>query len=649
MSDFKKQQEAFVDALEKCSKLATTEGRDDCIGRLPEDIQNSIDRRSDLKSGILKMVERCSDFPGGIAALEEAVAYFETSPSKMDPVRKCAEILIEAIEAARISPPPPKPSGGATVPQLEGAYALVIGVSNYDPPPPPGPAGAGQPTSNRFPNLRFADKDAEDFYKFLHDNKCIGPEPLLNEKATLRGIMHALDDLWKDCAKSRNPLVLVFFSGHGAPDGHGRHYLVPHDGVRDDLFATALWSITFDNALRQLNKEKQLVVFLDACHAGGMEVEGAKGVLSCDPETLLPEQEGRCRYVVASCSADKVSREADGHGIFSKELLTLLRCKEEEDFEAEEIELFRLCNTLKQRVLKATNNYQEPWANVKKRTGIVLAINSARKQARVQRQERLLDEVDKELAGRERDMGEEMPVRVEIWTALRRHIDSGSESNAPSRFYSYCRAAATRLADVLMREHAIPPDVISKICDNLIGHYGGGDFTPSIGNKLGIRGLCATFTEDKATTPPSAMAAEPTAPNQPPPERDRYAPSDPIEKTSPEGMGASRASPAILRQQPERRQLSKEVSDEVMASILKPVYYREAGDLQELLNRPDGVSEEEVTKWLMATRPKDPRAKKESWDAVCSDIATRFAEQWRYAKTIRPQNALSVRTGGADA
>src|SRR5262249_56933717 len=78
---------------------------------------------------------------------------------------------------------------------------------------------------------------------------------------------------------AKQPLVIVYFSGHGWTDDDDKCYLVPHEAQRDQLFETAIAHQEFNSLLEEVSTNK-LVVFLDACHAGafgGVETEGAKG------------------------------------------------------------------------------------------------------------------------------------------------------------------------------------------------------------------------------------------------------------------------------------------------------------------------------------------------------------------------------------
>jgi hypothetical protein len=111
------------------------------------------------------------------------------------------------------------------------AYALVIGISEHE--------HGVKPKKGlvlgyeEFPNLRLAHKDARDFADVLrHDvglqDSCI--DVLQNKDATLEAIRESLENLRVNCKKADDPLVIVYFAGHGCRQAK-RHFLVPHDGV----------------------------------------------------------------------------------------------------------------------------------------------------------------------------------------------------------------------------------------------------------------------------------------------------------------------------------------------------------------------------------------------------------------------------------
>src|SRR5436190_19102296 len=142
------------------------------------------------------------------------------------------------------------------------AYALVIGIRKYK----YGKDAGALLEDSEFPNLKVADKDATDFADFLTHNGFIdyNVRLLKNEDAELSAIKDEFETLRKNCKQSgaENPLVIVYFSGHGWADEDGRHYLIPYDAKRNKLPATALRNSDLSSSLDDL-KTNRLVVFLD--------------------------------------------------------------------------------------------------------------------------------------------------------------------------------------------------------------------------------------------------------------------------------------------------------------------------------------------------------------------------------------------------
>ena len=608
---------ALVEALVKCPTLAKQSGRDQCVALLEDPIGSKVERDNDARDDLTNIVLTCLDHEGGLASLVEAVDAREKGSVYMPEVRKYADALAQAIRAAGEARPVLSPPIKPVIKPLEGACALVIGVSKYEQEPYKLPNGA---ESLPFPNLAFPAEDAKAFHKFLTDSGCAAAEPLLDERATRQRIMRSIDDLCRQSKVSDNPLVVIFFSGHGARDDEERHYLVPHDGMRDDLFATALWSDTFKSALRQLPETRRVVVFVDACHAAGFGEPGVKGLQGCDPVSLVDEG----RYVVASCLAEQVSREVHGHGIFSQELLHLLRFENDDDVGEEELELFGLCDALKQRVNTATHGQQKPWSNIQEPTGIVLAVNHARRELRQSWEKSLLDAVHAKLKATKTVGASEM--RACLW----RFILKGKVDKGRDELCDYFREVALRL------KGASPLDEIDTICESLSESWSGREFAEyHARDTLGGRGRGASLIESKQTTLRAANAPASAAPGRPGSVGDEFVPALP--QAMPEQVGAPRPS-LLQRPQGERRQLSPEDVKGILEIIWDPLYGVEARKLQALLEKREGVSLEEYNDWCVRTRPGGDE---ESWETVLREIGKRFKAAWDGGQ--KPRSPLSVR------
>ena len=244
----------------------------------------------------------------------------------------CADLILERLELLRQRLGRAVRPGGAAgfddvashqLP-VEQRYALIIGIGNYG----RSQRDGAELPPDEFSNLRFSVDDAVEFDRCLAEARGHHYKRILlrDEEASLRGIKQAFDRLRQTCREDANPnaVVIIYFSGHGAADGEGRHYLVPHDGKRNDLFATALRTQDFELLLSELNTNR-LIVVLDACHGGAFAAPGAKdsAVLEFDPRKLSAAPSGS--VVIASCLAAQQSRELEGHGVFTSQFLKVLK------------------------------------------------------------------------------------------------------------------------------------------------------------------------------------------------------------------------------------------------------------------------------------------------------------------------------------
>ena len=266
-------------------------------------------------------------------------------------------------------------------------YALVIGISNYP---------ERENPKNGFPALKYAHRDAADFAAYLtsHGFNRENVWLLTNEGAQRKAIISHLEKLRTNCAQSRNPLIIVFFSGHGWPGTDDRHYLVPHDAEGgENLEASAINNDYFRECLAKMKTDK-LVVFIDACHAGsvGGAIKGIKGDRPAyQAASVLGGGDGR--YIIASCKPEQKSWEWEEkeHGIFTEHLLELLRGEGDEEIPFEEIRVSNLFEALGPRVKKTAleihGQDQEPNNEGSGSSSITLAINRRRRNERLKKED----------------------------------------------------------------------------------------------------------------------------------------------------------------------------------------------------------------------------------------------------------------------
>ncbi|MDE2237032.1 MAG: caspase family protein, partial [Elusimicrobia bacterium] len=197
----------------------------------------------------------------------------------------------------------------AAAPEDGDAYALVIGVENYE----------------GLPKADFAERDAAAVKAHL---LALGyPERnvvLLTGQRAGRASIAKYVESWLPSRVTEDSRVFVYFSGHGAPDAAtGRAYLVPWDGDPKFLENTAY---PIQRLYRKLNalKAKSVVVAMDACFSGA----GGRSVLAKGARPLVTKvdvgQDDLGKVVsLAAAGAGEITGtdETQGHGLFTYFLL----------------------------------------------------------------------------------------------------------------------------------------------------------------------------------------------------------------------------------------------------------------------------------------------------------------------------------------
>lgn len=493
------------------------------------------------------------------------------------------------------------------------AYALVIGISKY--------LNGQQPDvklePKNFPDLNFAHTDAGNFAQVLMDIGAIeyNVKSLLNEEATYINIKVELHELVKRCREddANNPLVIIYFSGHGWADpevaGENRpHYLIPYDARRDQLDATALSNESFSATLKKM-KTNRLVVFLDACHSGAMAAAGQMGPIAEYSPTLGA---GEGRYVIASCGPNQSSWEWEDEkrGIFTGHLLEILK-GEADEIKDEEIDIFTLFPALRKRVKETAARLhkpeQEPVSEIEGGRKIILAINKGARAARIAK-----DEKDREA---ERNFFDLICIEIKKSTCgqkailkekLRSYVDEDRKDRGYDDFYDLFDEYRTlflkgnpKLEDCVV--------YLVKVHERVI---------------------------NSAVPPKEIEFQEPAKPV------DKFVPAAETKILGTEKLNSPRAPSQSADQQTKRRELTKEDRDYILIEIAtKLVYYKDATPLLDALSQP-------VSEGDFVSKVHEIRLRKKD-DAVLVEIlyriTERFQERFSGAAVFVPKTVSDVR------
>ena len=210
------------------------------------------------------------------------------------------------------------------MPGMKNAYALVVGIANYQ-------------AINPLPPTVL--KDAQDIHDLLVDPNYCAYDPhnvqlLLDKKTTGAALRQALADL-STCSDEEST-VFLYLSSHGGQIESGRYagaYILPVDVdyASDKTIAqTALSGADFTAALRAIQARKVVVTF-DCCHSGGIgqpKEATAPAIKAGLPDRYYDRlKKGRGRVIMASSRSTEFSWVMPGakNSLFTEHLLAGIR------------------------------------------------------------------------------------------------------------------------------------------------------------------------------------------------------------------------------------------------------------------------------------------------------------------------------------
>ena len=203
--------------------------------------------------------------------------------------------------------------------------------------------GNGDYEHRDVPDVKFANRDAEAFKRYVIDVLGFDPENVIDVRdATRRKLFDVLgtrrdprSDLWSYLNPKGGSDVVVFYSGHGVPgQKDGRGYLLPVDAdpkaAEEDGYPIDL---LYRN-LAGLEEARTVQVFLDTCFSGGSHEGGL--IAAASPvyvKARLPEAAGTKIASLTAASAEQIASwdEKAKHGLFTRHLLDALYGKADAD------------------------------------------------------------------------------------------------------------------------------------------------------------------------------------------------------------------------------------------------------------------------------------------------------------------------------
>ncbi len=182
-------------------------------------------------------------------------------------------------------------------------WAVVIGISQYQHP--------------EIPKLKYAHRDAQEFYDFLRspNGGAFSDDHillLLNEQAVRKNLENAMFQFLS--RTDPNDLVVIFYSGHGSTLGKENAYFVTYDANPYDFENSAFKMKNIQKAMESSIQAERVIVFADACFSGSVNtyIKGKRGPVE---ENLIN------RYLIemAKTRPGIISFTSSAEGEFSKE------------------------------------------------------------------------------------------------------------------------------------------------------------------------------------------------------------------------------------------------------------------------------------------------------------------------------------------
>ena len=226
-------------------------------------------------------------------------------------------------------------------------YVLAVGVADY---------------RDDSLDLKLAAKDAEDFAQAMLRQKGnlysdVQVRVLLNNDATREKIMEGL--YWLSTSVTQHDRAMLFMAGHGDND-KGSFFFLPADADAQKIFISCLRWTEIEQTVNTM--PCHTVVFLDACHSGG--VTGRRAVPT-DMQTITsawqqtPSEAGSAMFCSSTGKQYSQEKEEWGNGAFTKALLEGLSGKAIEEPYGE-ITLKKLDAFISDRVKELTGGAQSP-------------------------------------------------------------------------------------------------------------------------------------------------------------------------------------------------------------------------------------------------------------------------------------------------
>lgn len=270
-----------------------------------------------------------------------------------------ASYLLMAPEGNEVQRHPPPAAAPAR--HTGTKYAVVIGISKYQ------HQGAG------LTNLRYADRDGQDFLAFLKSPLGGGfrkenIQALFNEEATTENIRTALFTFLAKPGKEDTVVLYIASHGDKDPNDERNLYLLTYDTDPQNMGGTGFPMWELQEVFQRVLKSDRVITFADSCHSFG--ISGQRTDLSLKDNNLINQYFAKSastpeRAVITASDISEESQENErwggGHGVFTYYLLKGLHGAADANHDGT-VTTGELFNYVRRQVMTDTARTQNPRA-----------------------------------------------------------------------------------------------------------------------------------------------------------------------------------------------------------------------------------------------------------------------------------------------
>ena len=243
-------------------------------------------------------------------------------------------------------------------------WGLIIGVSQYQSP--------GM-------SLKYADADAKVLAQLLKTQQGklfseVRIKTLINKDVIRENIIKAFGSHLGMAAPG--DVVFIFIAGHGIKHQQsGSYYFVTHDANIENLVSRGMRMSDFEENVKILSKNTnvgKLIMVIDSCHSGAMQMEGLRAVGSIQDDLADALQAAEGQFILSAAKGGQASIEArrfrlnqgdSGHGAFTFALIKGMRGEANYDGD-EYISLTELFQYVSKQVPRLTGGRQHPYSRI---------------------------------------------------------------------------------------------------------------------------------------------------------------------------------------------------------------------------------------------------------------------------------------------